>query len=116
MAAGSRIAEMLYLESGGRANSLNGDGALTEKQATGQADRFVFDPNEPVPTRGGSVCCNPKVFPWGPLDQRSVERRPDVLVYTTKPLKRDLEVTGPVQAVLYISTSASDTDFTAKLV
>ena len=62
------------------------------------------------------MCCNPKVFPWGPRDQRPVERRSDVLVYTSKPLKHDLEVTGPVQAVLYVSTSVSDTDFTAKLV
>ena len=77
---------------------------------------YVFDPRDPAPTRGGAVCCNPKVFPWGPMDQRPVERRSDVLVYTTKPLKHDTEVIGPVQAVLYIATSARDTDFTAKLV
>jgi len=105
-----------YLESGGRANSLSGDGGLNEKLPAGAADRYLFDPNTPVPTRGGAVCCNPRIFPWGPMDQRSVEGRKDVLVYTTRPLKRDLEAIGPVQVVLYVATSARDTDFTAKLV
>jgi hypothetical protein len=79
-------------------------------------DHFVFDPNNPVPTRGGAVCCNPKVFPWGPMDQRPVEQRSDVLVYTTSPLKHDVEAVGPVNVVLFVATSARDTDFTAKLV
>jgi uncharacterized protein len=108
--------KMFYLQSGGKANSLDGDGALNEKQSVGSADQFVFDPNNPVPTRGGPVCCNPKVFPWGPMDQRGIEARRDVLVYTTRPLKRDVEAVGPVQVVLYVATSARDTDFTAKLV
>jgi putative CocE/NonD family hydrolase len=107
----------LYLESHGRANTLDGDGELDESPPRQEAeDRYVFDPRDPAPTRGGAVCCNPKVFPWGPMDQRPVEHRSDVLVYTTRPLKRDTEVIGPVQAVLYIATSARDTDFTAKLV
>jgi hypothetical protein len=107
----------LYLASAGRANSLAGDGALGDQVARRPSpDQFVFDPYAPVPTRGGAVCCNPKVFPWGPLDQRPVEQRKDVLVYTTGPLKRDLEAIGGVQAVLYVSSSARDTDFTAKLV
>jgi putative CocE/NonD family hydrolase len=76
----------------------------------------VFDPNNPVPTRGGAVCCNPAIFPWGPLDQRPVENRADVLVYTSSALKKDMEVTGPIRVVLYAATSAPDTDFTAKLV
>jgi uncharacterized protein len=105
-----------FLESRGQANSLSGNGALSESQPSGPADMFVFDPESPVPTRGGAVCCNPNVFPWGPLDQRTVEARPDVLVYTTKPLRRDLETIGPVQVVLHVATSARDTDFTAKLV
>jgi hypothetical protein len=58
----------------------------------------------------------PKVFPWGPLDQRAVERRRDVLVYTSRPLRREMEVTGPIRVLLYVATSAPDTDFTAKLV
>jgi uncharacterized protein len=92
-------------------------GALSDSPARAPApDQFVYDPYNPVPTRGGAVCCNPKIFPWGPMDQRPVELRRDVLVYSTKPLKRDMEASGPVQAVLWISSSARDTDFTAKLV
>jgi putative CocE/NonD family hydrolase len=106
-----------YLESGGRANTLQGDGALMDKPVERSArDRFVFDPRDPAPTRGGAVCCNPRVLPWGPMDQRPVERRKDVLVYTTRPLESDLETIGPVQVILYAATSAKDTDFTAKLV
>jgi putative CocE/NonD family hydrolase len=109
--------KMFYLDSNGRANSLEGDGAMGDQPSKRNArDQYVFDPNDPVPTRGGSVCCNPKVFPWGPMDQRPVEQRQDVLVYSTKPLKHDLEAIGPVQVVLYVTTSAKDTDFTAKLV
>ena len=109
--------KVLYLESAGKANSLSGDGGLSDgPPGKTAADQFVFDPYTPVPTRGGSVCCNPKVFPWGPMDQRSVEQRKDVLVYSTRPLKREMEVIGPVQAVLYVASSARDTDFTAKLV
>jgi predicted acyl esterase len=107
----------LYLLSDGSANSANGDGELRWQPVfKSMADMFVYDPKNPVPTMGGSVCCEPKVFPPGPLDQRSVEARPDVLVYTSPPLSEDIEVTGPVRTVLYVSTSANDTDFTAKLV
>lgn len=96
---------------------LEGAGALSDKPARKpDTDQYVFDPYDPVPTRGGAVCCNPKIFPWGPLDQRPVEQRKDVLVYTTKPLKHPVEAIGPVQAILYVATSAKDTDFTAKLV
>jgi uncharacterized protein len=106
-----------YLESGGNANSAAGDGGLGDKTGRrGSADRFVFDPRNAVPSRGGAVCCNPRVFRWGPMDQRPVEERRDVLVYTTKALEKDLEAVGPVKVVLYVSTSARDTDFTAKLV
>ncbi len=69
-----------------------------------------------MPTTGGAICCDPKLLPPGPLDQRNVESRQDVLVYTSAPLTEDIEVTGPVRAVLYVATSANDTDFTAKLV
>jgi putative CocE/NonD family hydrolase len=96
---------------------LAAEGALSDRPTSSRApDHFVYDPYNPVPTRGGAVCCNPKIFPWGPMDQRTVEQRHDVLVYSTPPLKRDLEATGPVQAVLWISSTARDTDFTAKLV
>jgi putative CocE/NonD family hydrolase len=110
-------AKMFYLDGKGRANSAEGDGALAEKPSPRDAaDQFVFDPNDPVPTRGGAVCCNPKVFPWGPMDQRLVEQRQDILVYTTKPMKHEVAAIGPVQVVLYVASSARDTDFTAKLV
>jgi len=108
--------ERFYLESRGHANTLAGDGRLRLGTPTGEADRFVFDPQDPVPTAGGAACCNPKVFPWGPKDQRPVEKRRDVLVYTTDPLQKDVEVIGTVRVVLYAATSARDTDFTAKLV
>ena len=107
----------LYLGGKGHANSLKGDGALSWKlERSGRPDRFTYDPRDLVPTMGGAVCCDPKIFPWGPMDQRSVEKRKDVLVYTSDPLKQDLEVTGVVRVVLYASTSAADTDFTAKLI
>ena len=107
----------MFLESRGHANTLEGDGTLGQRpRRRSPDDRFTFDPQDPVPTRGGAVCCNPRVFPWGPMDQRAVEQRSDVLVYTSKPLKNDLEVIGPVKVMLYASTSARDTDFTAKLV
>lgn len=116
----------LYLASEHSANSLNGDGVLEwkpERTKTPETpadslttDSFIFDPRNPVPTLGGAVCCDPKIFPWGPMDQRPVEKRKDVLVYTSAPMKQDLEVTGPIRVVLYASTSTFDTDFTAKLV
>jgi hypothetical protein len=114
--AGARE-QRFYLESGGHANTLAGDGALVNRPPRREPqDRYVFDPRDPTPTRGGAVCCNPKILPWGPMEQRAIEQRADVLVYTTRPLKEDLEVIGPVKAELYVATSAKDTDFTAKLV
>lgn len=109
--------KVLYLDSAGHANTGAGDGVLLSHPSLHEAeDVYTYDSRNPVPTRGGSVCCNPKVFPWGPLDQRAVERREDVLVYTTRPLRKDLTVVGPVKVLLYVATSARDTDFTAKLV
>jgi putative CocE/NonD family hydrolase len=106
-----------YLSSGGRANTLNGDGRLqTTAPRQQKPDQFVYEPKNPAPTEGGAVCCNPRVLPWGPRDQRAVEKRKDVLVYSSAPLTRAMEVTGPVRVILYVSTSQQDTDFTAKLV
>jgi len=76
----------------------------------------VYDPADPVPTMGGPLCCDSVHLAPGPRDQRPVEARDDVLVYTTPAFKHDLEVTGPVTLELYASSSAVDTDFTAKLV
>lgn len=109
--------EPFFLTSKGKANTLNGDGVLQFRPVKKQKiDEYLYDPRKPVPTRGGAICCNPKVLPPGPMDQRSVEGRRDVLVYTSEPLRRDMQVTGVVRVQLYISTSARDTDFTAKLV
>jgi hypothetical protein len=80
-----------YLTAKKAANSLGGDGALSKSRPREEpADHYVFDPRSPVPTRGGAVCCNPAVFAWGPMDQRPVERRPDVLVYPCRAICRDL--------------------------
>ena len=79
-----------------------------------QPIRLFTIPKNPVPTIGGAICCNAKVLPPGPLDQRPIESRQDILIYTSPLIKRDIEVTGPVRVVLYVATSANDTDFTAK--
>jgi predicted acyl esterase len=107
----------VYLVSDGNANSVQGDGGLRWQPAIkNPSDSFTYDPKNPVPTMGGSICCDPVALPPGPLDQRSVEVRSDVLVYTSDRLTEDLEVTGPLRTILYVSTSVNDTDFTAKLV
>ena len=106
-----------YFHSGGSANSLLGDGKLsTEPPAEEPADHLVYNPAFPVPTRGGNTCCNPDLVPWGGYDQRSIEYRNDMLVYTSDPLEEDMEVTGPVFVKLFAGTDGRDTDFTAKLV
>jgi putative CocE/NonD family hydrolase len=103
-----------HLRSGGKANSLNGDGTLDRNPPRSeQADSFVYDPNDPVPTRGGSLL-GPN--PTGPWDQRSIEARQDVLLYTSNPMAEDVEITGPLTMMLFAASTASDTDFTAKLV
>jgi putative CocE/NonD family hydrolase len=96
---------------------LRGDGVLsTESPAKEAADNYSYDPANPVSTTGGPLCCDAVHLPAGPRDQRGVESRQDVLVYSTGPLTRDMEVTGPVSLDLYAKSSAVDTDFTAKLV
>jgi uncharacterized protein len=106
-----------YITSGGSANTSNGNGALQPHPViASNTDTFTYDPKFPVPTAGGSICCDPVVLPPGPLNQAAVEQRGDVLVYTSPVLTEELEVTGPVRTVLYVSSSANDTDFTAKLV
>ena len=106
-----------YLHSGGKANSLNGDGRLdTDAPNHEQPDVYAYNPMNPVPTRGGGLCCDPAFMMSGAYDQRPIEARPDVLVYSTPALEQDTEVTGPIVVTLYASSSAVDTDFTAKLV
>jgi putative CocE/NonD family hydrolase len=105
-----------FLHSNGKGNSLRGDGSLSTTVPKAEpADSYVYNPSNPVPTFGGPLCCDEQHMEPGPRDQRGVENRDDVLIYTTGPLSRDLEVTGPVTAILFVKSSAVDTDFTAKL-
>ena len=105
-----------YLHSGGRANTLHGDGTLsTELPSDEPADVYLYNPLRPVPTVGGQVIL-PGGNATGPRDQREVELRDDVLVYSTAVLQHPLEVTGPIELRLFVSSSARDTDFTGKLV
>ncbi len=97
-----------YLHAGGKLSA--------EAPGTELPDRYTYDPADPVPTRGGGTCCSANVTPWGMMDQREVEKRPDILSYTSEVLENDVEVTGPISVVLFASSSAEDTDFTAKLV
>jgi putative CocE/NonD family hydrolase len=108
-----------FLHSGGRANTAAGDGTLSTDAPGDEAeDVYLYDPRHPVPTNGGGTFL-PGLFIGanaGPRDQRPVESRPDVLCYTTAPLETALEVVGPVELVLFVTSSALDTDFTGKLV
>ncbi len=103
-----------FLDSGGAANSLYGDGVLssTGPVAGEGCDVFISDPRNPVPTGGGHFICVVN----GSHDQTEIEKRADVLVYTSVPLDEDLEVAGRVKVVLYAASTARDCDFTAKLV
>jgi putative CocE/NonD family hydrolase len=106
-----------FLRSDGAANSTRGDGSLSTSAAASEpADKFTYDPGKPVPTVGGPLCCDAGHLAPGPRDQRTLEERSDVLIYSTPPLDHDLEITGPVRLELFASSSAVDTDFTAKLV
>lgn len=105
-----------YLHSSKGANSVAGDGSLSvTAPGAEKKDEFDYDPQNPVPTIGGRLCCG-GALPPGPADQRANESRPDVLVFSTPPLTADTEVTGYILVELYASTSAIDTDFTALLV
>jgi putative CocE/NonD family hydrolase len=106
-----------FLHSDGRANSLRGSGSLSAvsplKEST---DHYLYDPANPVPTVGGPLCCDGWHMPPGPRDQRAVESREDVLIYSTPPFASDTEITGPISLELFAKSTAVDTDFTAKLV
>ncbi len=122
----------LAFSSNGHANTLNGDGVLTASSkspllsfastpAANKADApdtFVYDPLHPTPSYGGNVCCAANSIPGtgGALDQRKMEERPDILVYTSEPLTADAELSGPITVTLYVSSDVKDTDVTAKLI
>jgi putative CocE/NonD family hydrolase len=106
-----------YLHSDGRANSRFGDGELRRDQpGDEECDAFVYEPRNPVPSVGGRSCCDPDLAPIGFADQRTVEVRNDVLVYSSGILEAPLEIHGAVTVVLWAASSAVDTDFTGKLV
>lgn len=103
-----------YLHSEGKANTLYGDGALGDGPQNGsdKPDQFNYDPANPVQTYGGGGCCEGNAVHFGSYDQRPVEARNDVLVYTTEPFKEGVEMSGPITVTLYVSSNRKDTDFT----
>ncbi len=108
-----------YLHGAGRANSRYGDGALnTNAPQAEPTDKFVYDPEDPVPTLGNIQLWQGFGIPNsdGPRDQRAIQNRNDVLVYTSESLVQEVEVTGRVLCNVHAATTATDTDFTAKLV
>lgn len=110
-------ATRFYLHSGGRANSLNGNGRLDQETPGDELpDIFTYDPGNPVLSIGGHSCCIDTLTPMGAFDQRPQEYRNEVLVYTSETLSQDVEVVGTVEVTLYAASTAVDTDFTAKLV
>ncbi|MEO5860811.1 MAG: CocE/NonD family hydrolase [Pyrinomonadaceae bacterium] len=106
-----------YLSSGGKANTGSGDGKLVGLSPASDApDRFQYDPMNPVPSYGGNVCCTGNAIRGGSFDQSKMEERPDILVYSTDVLTEGVELSGPIDVTLYVSSDAKDTDFTVKLI
>ena len=106
-----------FLSSAGKANSISGDGALASTAAPDgdKPDAFTYDPMNPVLSYGGNVCCTGTAIQPGAFDQRRMEARGDVLVYTSEPFKEGTEISGPIVPTLYVSSDAKDTDFTVKV-
>jgi len=107
-----------FLTSKGSANSLYGDGKLSLSQPGEDtpADQFVYDPMNPVMSYGGNVCCTGNAIKGGAYDQREMETRNDILVYTSEPLEEGVEVSGFIETQLFVASDAKDTDFTIKLI
>jgi putative CocE/NonD family hydrolase len=107
-----------YLSSQGDANTLYGGGALVQAEPKNQStpDTIIYDPMNPVKSYGGNVCCTGDAVKGGAYDQRVMEARNDILVYTSEPFAEDTEVTGFVESTLYLSSDAKDTDLTLKLI
>ena len=106
----------LFLSGDGKAASLTGDGALAaDSPEADHPDAFAYDPMDPVPSYGGNVCCEGNAVTGGAFDQRKMEARRDILVYTSEPFKEPLELSGPIDVTLYVSSDAKDTDFTVKV-
>ncbi len=106
----------LYLNSNGAANSVGGDGELSfKKPAASSMDMYRYDPQNPVPTMGGNNCCGTPTLA-GPRDQRQLERRDDMLVYTSEFLQNAVTIAGPIKMKLFAATDGPDTDWMIKLV
>ena len=106
-----------YLHSQGTANSRLGDGSLALQPPTSPTTTtFNYDPENPVPSLGGHTCCTGSDKEAGAFDQSEIELRDDILVFTSDEVSTGIEVTGQIKALLYVSSSAVDTDFTVKLV
>jgi len=106
-----------YLSSDGGANTRNGNGTLSLKPPTSdKPDSFSYDPMKPVMSHGGNVCCQANALSGGALDQSEMELRPDILVYTTEPFKEGTELSGPIEATIYLSSDRKDTDVTVKII
>lgn len=107
-----------YLHSRGNANTLHGGGALVQgaPESASRPDTIIYDPMNPVPSYGGNVCCTGDAIDGGSMDQRPMEARNDILVYTSEPFTEDTEVTGFVESTLYLGSDVKDTDLTVKLI
>ena len=107
-----------YLNSEGNANTRFGDGKLTPypDQRGKRSDSFDYDPMNPVTSYGGGVCCTGNAVQGGAFDQREMEEREDILVYTSDPLEEGIEMSGFIESVLYLSSDVKDTDLTIKII
>ncbi len=110
--------QTLYLNSKGHANTMYGDGLLQMQTpaANAPADNYVYDPMNPVTSYGGNVCCTGNAVQGGAFDQRKMETRNDILVYTGEPFTKNTELSGFIESTLYVSSDAKDTDFTIKII
>ena len=107
-----------YLSSNGNANTLNGDGILTslKRKIIKNKDSFKYDPMNPIKSNGGGVCCSGNAVQGGAFDQKEMELNENILVYSSKTLKKGMEVSGFIKTTLYISSDVKDTDVTIKLI
>ena len=107
-----------FLGSKGNAQTMYGNGtlSLSKNSKPEGKDSFVYDPMNPVKSYGGGVCCTGNAVQGGSFDQRIMETRADILVYTSKPLEEGIEVSGFIEADLYVSSDVKDTDFTIKII
>src|SRR3990172_9103425 len=112
----SSIKEDWFIHSDGRANSKFGDGTLSRQAPADEPpDLFVYDPTLPTPSMGGHSCCFDTITPMGPADQHRAEVSKMMLVYTSAPLQKAMNLVGDVQVTLFAASTPPDTHFTAPL-